>query len=231
MNSFVVYRGPSALDGQPIVGIVTGCGGNSSNPKTGPMAQLWIFRADVDPIHAQASGLDVSVCGDCPMRQVSWRAKGAHRCYVRAYCLDAAWKHNHAAAVDLKGACARIKSRDLGTRLGAYGDPAALPEAVIYKLAKASRFTTGYTHQWRDSRFAWLKAYAMASVESEADRDAAHAAGWRTFRVVDRKRVALPMLKDEIWCANKTRQMTCNACKLCDGAGGRHKKSIAIPDH
>ena len=45
-SGYVFYRGPSLLDGAPIIGIVTT---KSENRKTGPILQTWILRADLDP--------------------------------------------------------------------------------------------------------------------------------------------------------------------------------------
>ena len=64
----VLYRGPSKLDGEPIVCIATGLKAPSKNPKTGTMVQTWILREDVAPHKAQKTGEDSSVCGDCPLR-------------------------------------------------------------------------------------------------------------------------------------------------------------------
>ena len=52
MKSFIFYRGPSMLDGAPIVAIAT----DSSNSKTGGMVQTWILRADIDPVTAARNG-------------------------------------------------------------------------------------------------------------------------------------------------------------------------------
>lgn len=61
--------------------------------------------------------------------------------------------------------------------MSAYGDPAALPEAVVEAcLAKASGHT-GYTHQWR--RAPWLAAWLMASADTPAERIMAHMLGFR----------------------------------------------------
>lgn len=67
-NGVVLYEGPSAIDGSPIVAIVTGFKDPSKNDKTGTMLQVWILRADVEPHEAQKTGADSAVCGDCPMR-------------------------------------------------------------------------------------------------------------------------------------------------------------------
>jgi hypothetical protein len=74
-----LWRGPSRLDGAPIVAIATGLAEPSSNPKTGPMVQTWILRADSSPQEAQRTGADASVCGDCPLRPLLARASGGAR--------------------------------------------------------------------------------------------------------------------------------------------------------
>jgi hypothetical protein len=51
-NGIVIYRGPSILDGSPIVVIATGLGSGSSNRKTGALVQTWILRDDVSPIES-----------------------------------------------------------------------------------------------------------------------------------------------------------------------------------
>lgn len=61
-RGFVAYRGPSRLDGAPIVLIVTLA---SLNTKTGAMAQAWVLRSDISPQEAIGDGRDRSVCGDC----------------------------------------------------------------------------------------------------------------------------------------------------------------------
>lgn len=103
-----------------------------------------------------------------------------------------------------------------GVRWGAYGDPAALPIEVIKRHTPTSMRWTGYTHQWRRPEVQALRAYMMASVESqEAAREAA-AAGWRHFRV-SRGDDVLP---GEIPCpasdeaGNRT---SCQSCGLCNG--------------
>ena len=65
MQNFVFYRGPSQLDGSPIVGIATM---DSGNRKTGSMIQTWIIRDDVHPVVASRTGADSAVRGNCPHR-------------------------------------------------------------------------------------------------------------------------------------------------------------------
>lgn len=66
---------------------------------------------------------------------------------------------------------------------GARGDPAALPSRIVRMLAAMSAGVVGYTHAWRRPDCAWLRDFAMASVESLEGAAHAHAAGWRTYRV------------------------------------------------
>jgi hypothetical protein len=67
-NGYVIYRGPSRIDGAPIVAIATGFRDPTANRKTGPMIQTWILREDVPPLEAVATGADRSICGECPHR-------------------------------------------------------------------------------------------------------------------------------------------------------------------
>jgi len=67
-NGVIVYEGPSELDGEPIVVIVTGLR-KSDNTKTGDMLQLWILLQNKLPCDAAKQGLDSSICGDCKHRE------------------------------------------------------------------------------------------------------------------------------------------------------------------
>jgi hypothetical protein len=239
-SAFVVYRGPSAFDGSPIVAIVTGAGGVSDNPKTGPMAQLWILPADEAPNEAQRSGGDVSVCGDCPARPLVYRETGVARCYVTTYQgALSTWKARREQPVDLDGCCSLLARAGSSLRLGAFGDPAALPRRVIAKLARAARAITGYTHAWRVPRKRWLRHYTMASVETEAGAREAQAAGWRTFRV---RLEHEALVEGEIVCPASVEStarrgngdpVRCIDCKLCDGTHDADdaRRNIAIVAH
>jgi hypothetical protein len=69
-NGFVIWEGPSPVDGAPLVAIVTGVAASSEsgNVKTGAMLQTWILRADISPQEAVDTGQDRSICGDCVHR-------------------------------------------------------------------------------------------------------------------------------------------------------------------
>lgn len=83
-NGYVIYQGPSELDGDPVVAIVTGFRIPSANAKTGAsIPQTWILRADADPITATLTGADASVCGDCKHRgHIESGGNPGRSCYV-----------------------------------------------------------------------------------------------------------------------------------------------------
>ena len=244
-TSFVVYRGQSAIDGHEIVAILTGADGRSENSKVGPSAQVWIMRADLEPHTAVKLGADRSVCGDCPLRPSLFQARkaegrilaGEQPCYVNLRSPVTVWRAHARKAVDLAGAMLAVKASGAVVRLGAYGDPAALPEAVVEAIASAASATLGYTHQWREAHASWAARFAMASVDSPAEQLEASALGWRTFRVAFGPDLAggdLGLYAGEIECVNTSRGVTCADCGLCDGLAygqGDTRKSIVIAAH
>ena len=80
-KGLVLYKGPSVLNGEPIVVIATELqtarrhATTGVNTKTGAMVQVYILAGGRDPVRAHRSGADAAVCGDCIHRQGS--------CYVR----------------------------------------------------------------------------------------------------------------------------------------------------
>jgi hypothetical protein len=226
--SVVLYRGPSTLTGAPIVALATL---DSSNRKTGPMIQTWILP-EQGPLDAHKAGADDSVCGDCPRR----RSQGGD-CYVR---LDAAphsawkaWVRDGKPDANWDHHVVRLQqeARDHGLRLGAYGDPAAVPlhvwQGVISALMPST--VTGYTHQWR--AFPEFRGLVMASCDSLDDVERARELGWRCF-------VALPSPPDDdlsyrlVQCVSDSHGRTCEQCGLCNGATeGDRRASVWIAEH
>ena len=76
---YIVYDGPSMLDGKPIVVIVCALE-RSRNVKTGHMVQTYIIRKDMHPVEAVNSGEDASICGTCVHRKDT--VTGRRSCYV-----------------------------------------------------------------------------------------------------------------------------------------------------
>lgn len=226
-TGYIFYRGPSMLDGLPIVGVVLT--GRSSNSKTGTMVQSYILA---DNGMSARSGADRSVCGECPHRRYhSGGIPGkAGACYVnlgqgpRAVS-DGIRRGIYPTFDDT----ARDRLRGRLVRLGSYGDPAAIPFHIWADLLKGTDGHTGYTHQWKDPRFARFGMLCMASVDNEAEAHAAWLAGWRTFRVKSAEGLRL---SGEVVCPASTEaghKVTCSQRLACDGAGA--KRSIVIDAH
>lgn len=221
------YSGPSMLTGDPIVGVLTGLEGGSHNPKTGPIAQAWIIRPDVAPQEAKRQNIDNAVCGDCQLRGRDGKDSG---CYVPAWIapnnvyrtLD---QYPRVTWPELQ---AVVEGRMV--RLGAYGDPAAIPFEVWRALLTTVDSWIGYTHAWRraDPRF---KALVMASVDSLDELIIAGLAGWRTFRI---RRQNEPLVAGaEFVCPASDEagfRTTCQACRLCRGTSSP-ARSVAIYPH
>lgn len=226
---YILYEGPSEIDGAPIVVIMTGLSG-SSNRKTGSMLQTYILRSDVHPIDAVRTGDDESICGSCEHRPILAKVTGNAPCYVEvgkgASMVWKAYKAGRYARLPLYVVARLIAGRVL--RLGTYGDPAAAPIRIWQAVVVYVAGWTGYSHQWRTLGREW-QILVMASVDSESDRIDAKSAGWRTFRVS----IGLDRQNGEISCpASKEAgaRTTCIDCRLCKGTQ-IVAKDIVIADH
>jgi len=215
-SMYLVYDGPSLLDGSPIIVLATGFKRPSANRKTGPIIQTYILRKDMAPNEALKTGADESICGTCELR--------GKTCYVLVHQAPTAVWHAYnrrdmKVAENLNELC-----KDQVVRFGSYGDPAAVPLTVWQQLSEGARNNTGYTHAWKycDQE---LQNYCMASVDNLQDKLAANAKGWKTFRI--KKTGEETVVKETICAAEKNADMTCKMCKLCDGT----KKDIAITVH
>jgi len=188
-NGYILYEGPSSIDGQPIVVIATGFANSSANAKTGDMIQTWIIRSDIAPHHAVKSGDDASICGQCPHRPamrdtVTASGEAFVPCYVKTFQAPLSVFNGyqrgfypHATMADIASLC-----EGRMVRFGSYGDPFAAPIGIWQAAASKALGWTGYTHQWRNAGSDWARL-VMASADSLADMLAAHKRGFRTFRV------------------------------------------------
>lgn len=249
-NSAVFYRGPSELTGDPIMAVITGLRDRSHNRKTGPMLQTWILRSDQTPMAAVASGDDQAICGTCPLRGSlaarTHHMKATHQAPSMKFgrgCFVPYWQAPNNVYVGVQnGMTPTVAPKDLApqlagrfVRVGSYGDPAAVPFDVWDRALCEIAGWTGYSHSWKtcDQR---LRDLIMASVESDAGADEAHALGWRTFRARQGS-VAQPqrgLRPDEVICpasAEAGHRLTCAACGLCRGRASNSSKSIAILAH
>lgn len=226
-SGVVLYKGPSNIDGQPIVCIATL---KSDNSKTGDMVQTWILRSDIDPATAVKTGDDISICGLCEHRGTL----GLNRsCYVNVghapLAVYKAYKRGNYPHIDHIAYDYQIfKNRSV--RIGAYGDPAAVPIDIWRKIARHARAMTGYTHQWQQEHAQGLKKYCMASVDSFADLRHAKLLGWRTFRTS----TTTDPIKREVLCPASEqagKKLTCSTCLACNGTATNRKADIVIQVH
>jgi hypothetical protein len=221
-SGLIIYRGPSALDGAPIVVIVTGLDGKARNAKTGLVLQTWIMRDDIAPHLALKTGDDASVCGDCIHRP----ANGGS-CYVRVFQAPlVVWKAAQRGlypTAESSGAIVEA-GRNRVVRLGSYGDPAAVPAAIWRALVSGATAHTGYTHQWRNAPE--LAALCMASADSANEAAEAHSKGWRTFRV---RSVSEAVAPGEFICPASKEAGAKTDCASCRACGGNTAKARANP--
>lgn len=220
MTSFVAWEGLSLLDGRPIALLVTGTDAPSKNAKTGAMVQTWIV-----PLDGRTDAGIQSVCGSCP-RQPTELGDGS--CYAWAVRAVPTVLRRARVAPRVSLAVAAARCAGMKVRIGALGDPAAVPAEVWQALISTASGWTGYTHAWTLAPS--LRALCMASVDSEAEQRRAERLGWRTFRVRTPEQQLSPR---EIVCPASDEaghRTTCENCGLCAGATKR-ARSIAIIDH
>ena len=230
-NGNTIYNGLSQLNGQAIKSVITGTKTESANVKTGDMAQMWIMVAEERPTDAAKTGADSAVCGECPHRPLLAKINNVAPCYVNlGQAPNGVYKSEYPNGVPT------IKKP---LRLGAYGEPTALPFELVRDAVNNADGHTGYTNQWRtcDPRF---KTLLMASVDSIEEQIEAQAQGWRTFRVRKNsnsdRRLASHLRKtlaNEISCpASKEAgfRTQCADCRLCAGTS-RDAKNIVINAH
>jgi hypothetical protein len=228
-NGVVLYRGPSAIDGSPIIVIATGLKASSANTKTGAMVQTWILAADVNPLEALRTGADVGICGGCIHRPTSfdgatWKDRS---CYVNvAQAPLNVWKTAGRGRYSDQWDAESFRGRYV--RLGSYGDPAAVPVSVWRTVLELATGWTGYTHQARNPKLRGVLEWCQVSADSEADAVAARAAGCGSFRVLaaDEK----PAEFETVCPASEEagRKATCETCGMCSGRTGA---AIAINAH
>ena len=224
-NGYILYEGPSKLDGVPLVVIATGFKSRSDNTKTGDLIQTWILLKDTHPGVALQIGADESICGDCPHRAKTSGGTGA--CYVNVgYAPTSIWNAYQRGSY---GQYPGNLTTGRNVRLGAYGDPAAVPVKVWRDLVKGAAAHNGYTHQWR--RAPYLKDLCMASVDSATEANEAAGKGWRYFRVTDQTE----MFTGEFSCPASEEQgkrLECAACMACGGtARNAGAASVVIQAH
>lgn len=227
--NFIAYEGPSLLGPHPIVVLITD---SSHNSKTGDMRQAYILLRDTPPTQAIRSGEDETICGQCMHRGDG--AGNDRTCYVSMVvggpaAVWKAYKKGAYGAVPLPLGETREELSGSYIRLGAYGDPAAVPYRFWTERLRWVKGWTGYTHQWQtcDRRF---RQILMASVDNEQEMRDAQRQGWRTYR--DRP-IGSDLLPGEFQCPaadEAGHRTTCRRCLLCRGLASP-AKHVSIEFH
>jgi hypothetical protein len=220
-SGLILYQGPSALDGaRNIVAIATLA---SNNRKTGNMVQVWILSDDIHPVQLSADKLDHVICGNCSHRQSLGGA-----CYVNIGQAPAAvfkaYKRGLYPSFDPSIHSRLFRGRKI--RLGAYGDPAAMPYEIADHIVSLSDGHTAYTHQQRHKGFdARFLSLCMVSADTPKQAIAAHSIGARTFRIaVD----ITERLENEIECLSDSNGLSCHDCGICKGSSAPVNIVIAV---
>lgn len=242
-SRFVLWEGRSLLNGAFIRASIK-LGGNA---KTRSLPEIWVTPV-IPGISGHVAGGTLwdaikasqeAVCGLCPY------AKG-RGCYVdprgilsHTKALHGVSSNGHPPRPSPK--LSRAEKLELAellgpVRFGAWGDVAAVPfeELAMFQVG------TGYTHQWTseyspsgepcDPRW---REFLMASTGGIEEGDRAISEGWRTFSIVELQ-VGLLRRDDYILCPASDeagKRTTCDRCRLCDGRGGKSRKSVFIPAH
>ena len=219
---FILYRGPSLLDGSPIAVVATMASSNRKTGLTGKrnMVQTWIIRTDIEPHIAAKKGLDYSVCGDCIHRPVN-----GDTCYLTLFQAPLAVYRGVQRGIystDIDLFYREIQNRKV--RFGAYGDPAAVNAQLWIDIAAQCLGYTGYTHQFDHPNFdRAILSVVMRSIDTEKQ---ALESNERYFRV---KNPEMPALPGEVECLSDSKGMLCSDCLVCDG--GEKGKSVYINVH
>lgn len=226
MPGSIIFRGPSQIDGAPIVVVAIW---SSTNRKTGDMLQTYILRSDIDPLTANKYGEDFSICGNCALRGTPTldpdkKQAEERACYVvLGQGPTVVW--NGLQRGIYPDYTNRQQRRELGrgrmVRIGTYGDGAAAPRYVWDDLLFESEGHNAYSHNGGDP---WVY---MQSVDTLDAARSAWSSGFRTFRLV--KDVADIVRSEEILCPS-SRGVQCVDCRLCGGTQVK-AKSIAIVVH
>ena len=207
----IVYKGPSLIDKKPIIVVATGIRDKTKNVKIGNMLQFWILRRDISPILAAKLGEDFSICGDCKHRHFG--SCYVNLCHGPREVYNAFHRDSYSDFEDSMIKYFEGKS----LRIGAYGDPAAVPYEVWDKFIRVAKIHTGYTHQWQqcDSQYG---QFLMASVDSEEERNKAQEMGWRTFRIRTAESDSKGL--NEFTCPASQeggKKTSCEVCGACSG--------------
>ena len=219
-GAITIWEGPSEFDGTPIKVVMTGYIKDSENEKTGPLVQVFILPSDEKPIDAFKAKKS-SVCGDC-----IYNGGG---CYVNWGRLTPTWSASKRKFISLELASWLVTG--LRVRLGAAGDPSAVPTYVWETLLKGADSWTGYTHSWKNCDPA-LRRIVMASCDNDDETKQAISLGWNVFHVHDGK---IDDNIDYVRCLSGSPDSnglpkTCFSCMMCHGVRSSKARPLVVAE-
>lgn len=219
-GAITIWEGPSEFDGTPIKVVMTGYIKDSENEKTGPLVQVFILPSDEKPINAFKAKKS-SVCGDC-----IYNGGG---CYVNWGRLTPTWSASKRKFISLELASWLVTG--LRVRLGAAGDPSAVPTYVWETLLKGADSWTGYTHSWKNCDPA-LRRIVMASCDNDDETKQAISLGWNVFHVHDGK---IDDNIDYVRCLSGSPDSnglpkTCFSCMMCHGVRSSKARPLVVAE-
>ena len=219
-GAITIWEGPSEFDGTPIKVVMTGYIKDSENEKTGPLVQVFILPSDEKPINAFKAKKS-SVCGDC-----IYNGGG---CYVNWGRLTPTWTASKRKFISLELASWLVTG--LRVRLGAAGDPSAVPTYVWETLLKGADSWTGYTHSWKNCDPA-LRRIVMASCDNDDETKQAISLGWNVFHVHDGK---IDDNIDYVRCLSGSPDSnglpkTCFSCMMCHGVRSSKARPLVVAE-
>ena len=255
MASFVLWRGVSALDNKTAIAAVLVLDSTNRKMTTAEapsVAQLYIILDNVHPVEGVKTGQDAAICGSCPHRYLfdatGEAVEGSRTCYVGMHSVAAVYKATSSKPLTPISDISDGLSKSM-LRIGAYGDPLALPFDLVDELcniagrnsrtlSRSPRRWTGYTHAWRreDLDPRWSR-YVMASCDTVEDVRTASALGWRCFYVANATGDAPVLSVSEDLklrrCLSdssvKGASLTpCSLCRLCYGKEGDEDQALSV---
>ena len=236
-NGYVIYDGPSQLNGERILYIVLVS--KSHNSKIGEMGFQTVIITPHHPLEASKHGWDSANCGDCihrgtPTDDPNRKQAEDRTCYVKLFHMPlVVWKQWDKGAYPYVYGHKNIAKigRNKKGRDGGYGDGGAVPSYIRESLFSESIGHASYCHQYNNPNSSFNPKHDMVSADNLSTAKTHWELGHRTFRVIqDVKEV---VLNKEILCpASKEmgRRTTCASCMLCGGSEVK-AKSIAIVQH
>jgi hypothetical protein len=208
-TGYILYEGKSLLNGKNIVAIAPGFKRKSHNPKTGDMIQVWILSTNNYPLKAHDLGEDKATCGDCKHRH--WNTCYLNKMQAILNVYKSFKRGNYSILSDYS------IFTNKSVRIGAYGDPTAVPTYIWENVLQYATGHTAYSHQWAKKKNKRYMNYCMASCDTINEAKKAIKMGYKPFLLL----ATTPNIPEGIFNCPASKEngskMNCKSCKCCSG--------------